>query len=276
MIRWSSDGYHDKNSDSYRHKDGLFNGTDLPVMSSDGEFSKGDMVTDSWEVYPSTYMFRRRSQQPQQPQQSRQSYGVQAMNNYQSPAASPNYRQPSSAPSPQESYELPPSAPAISSVYEMSPLGPSAPQDQFTTIEWKTQEYKAELTASASYAMYSKTKDANYKRQAGAWKQIKNMAQDQKMSKQEFNAEKSKLYNDPYDLPIDNDVKDFAKYTVLRSWILRDGGNKDQQTIFSEYPQFNNYQEFKQFCEENDKVMAHVLSYLNEISCDIQKLVAKQ
>jgi len=56
-------------------------------------------------------------------------------------------------------------------------------------------------------------------------------------------------------------------------WVLRDGSNKDQEIIFSEYPRFNNFQEFKTFCEENNKVMSHVLTYLNEISCDIQKVI---
>jgi hypothetical protein len=96
-------------------------------------------------------------------------------------------------------------------------------EDGYTKVQWKTQEYKAEVTSTGSYAMFSKTGNHDYLNQSGEWKIVKNMAQDYKRyTRVEFEKYRDKLYKRPYNLPIDMDAHNFAKYTVLRSWINRE------------------------------------------------------
>lgn len=156
----------------------------------------------------------------------------------------------------------------------MQPPAASAPVDTFTFLEWKTQEYKAELTAAASYLMFERTNNAAFSNQAGEWKKIKNLAQDQKVPKAEFIRLRDLLYSPPYNLPIHDDIKDCAKYNVLRMWILRDGSDKDKEIILSSYPKFNTFQQYEKYCQDNHNVMPQMLTYLNQISCSIQETKA--
>lgn len=256
-IVWSDDNCIENGR--YCHKKGEFDGKSLPSVREGAEFSRsGEFVESTYKIYPSNYTFYKRNNVDDQLPPLEYNYQLSNHGN------NSNNNQPVvvSAP-PQPDYN-----PYLQS--------PNAPIDTYSYIEWKTQEYKAELTAAGSYLMFERTGNALFNSQAGAWKTIKNLAQDQKVSKQEFISQRDVLYKPPYNLPIHGDIKDCAKYNVLRTWILRDGTESDKQKILSQYPKFNTFQQYEKYCEENNGIMPQMLTYLNDISCSIQAERDKQ
>lgn len=259
-IEWSDNNCNEGNG--YVFKKGEFDGKSLPSIRNGAVFSRsGEYVEGTYKIYPSNYTFYKRDNvnvlmphlEPDIPLSNNNNIYVQP---------------PVSAPPVRDLYDQPAHNPYMES--------PNAPADNYSYVEWKTQEYKAELTAEGSYLMYERTHNDKYSEQAGAWKTIKNLAQDQKVSKQEFIAKRDVLYKPPYNLPIHDDIKDCAKYKVLRTWILRDGVQSDKQKILEKYPQFYTFQQYEQYCQNNSGLMPQMLAYLNEISCSIQKEKEKQ
>jgi len=256
-IKWQ---YYDYQNNK-NNKEGYFDGTSLPSMrhEDDGGNSDSDFY-QCWAIYPSTFTFYKRIQQDNFVIHASEIIPLQSVIG---PVSDIYLQQPSA---PDSAYFQPPTAPAQVA---------SAPVDNYTSLEWKTQEYKAELTAAASYLMFERTNNAAYLMQAGEWKKIKNLAQDQKVAKQEFNKLRDILYAPPYNLPIHDDIKDCAKYNVLRQWILRDGVESDKQKILEAYPKFNTFQQYENYCNDNNNLMPQMLTYLNEISCSIQGAKSK-
>ena len=228
-ITWSDDNFRENGKCSY--KSGIFNGSTLPISGQGAEWGDHDWPDFTWNSYPSTYMFKKRQIQPIQPIQPIQQ-PIQPIQN--------------------------------SNIYTESP---NAPSDNFTDIEWKTQEYKAEVTSTGSYIMFEKTQMLEYNDQAGQWKKIKNMAQDKKISKLDFISYRDRLYDRPFNLPIDHDAHNYAKYKVLYAWIIRDGSKIDRENV-KKYPQFYSSTEFNNYSKQENIV--DILSDLNSISCNIQ------
>lgn len=256
-------------SDRANKTQGTFDGHALPSVDRDAEDDKGSIV-DEWDVYPCIFTFSKRERNPKWPP-------IDLHHQYHAPV------QPVMQQQQQHQYHAPPVEAAVqqhqyyaapnphNSAYQQPPENPSAPADSYTFIEWKNREYKAELTAMGSYEMFLRTKNDAYNRQAGEWKKVKNLAQDQKVSKQEFDQRQARLYEQPYNLPIDKDVKDYAQYMVLHAWITRDGTDQDRERLFGEYPSFKNFAEFERYCNENPNIMPRLAIELNKVSCAIQQ-----
>lgn len=242
-ITWSDPNFCENGKRFF--KSGIFNGSSLPVSGQGAEWGDHDWPDYTWNTYPSVYEFKRRV--PSNSQIQKEMREIREIREIQQIQQEPQRPQ------------------QASSIYFQSP---NAPSDDFSAIEWKTQEYKAEVTSSGSYLMYEKTGKVEYSDQAGEWKKVKNMAQDKKISKQEYISYRDRLYNRPFNLPIDYDAHNLAKYRVLCSWISRDGLECDRQKIYS-YPHFYSLAQFVEYCSKND--IASILSALNTLSCEIQE-----
>jgi len=219
---------------------------ELPIIKSESEFSRGDsnMVVARWKVYPNKFLFG-----PKQ---------------YIIPHAKPK-DEPSTPILPEYRHALP--APILPEYTH----APSAPKGELSYVEWKTHEYKAQVTSEGSYIMHHVTGNKAYNVQAGAWKKIKNIAQEQTMSELDFKAVKSKLYEPPFNLCIDDVVHSCAKYKVLRNWGIKDGTDIERSNIMKNYPIFVSLDEFIIYNKNNTGVMQYMLADLNNVVCEIQQ-----
>ncbi len=138
-------------------------------------------------------------------------------------------------------------------------------KSKWSDVEWKTLEYKADVTSAGSYAVANgiaqKTLNitGDYLGQAKAWKEVRELARQgaiEKITPEEFFEKKQRVYKD-FGLPIPSEIHLYARYNTLMKW--------------AEYPpNYPNLLDFNSFIEfqtlEKDKI-PKLADTLRIISC---------
>ncbi len=134
----------------------------------------------------------------------------------------------------------------------------------WTLVDWKTVEYKADVTAEGSYEVANRIfkkklqLNGDYVGQARAWKQIRELARmgaNGQIEPQEFLQAKQKVY-DQWGLPIPREIHGFVRHNTLHKWSGHPEG----------YPEYNDMESYQQV---EQKTAGHMTDVLRRISCSI-------